>query len=227
MNAQSSWFPVQSAQRLTYRNKTRKQNAKTPKILAQHPDIASSKKAWALPSDAFLSWLCHHLHPGLGGSCPKVTNSTPRDLAGKEAQGDLARQGPKLAIFNWRVPRGSQSPQGCQGPFAGLALALWLPWRAKESREGGSLCPWSGSVKTGQRQAHTHPSFHTFLAHDTSHRSRFCCFYRKILLIRSCSPSLGDTRKAGWLPSDSDTQRARLLKPSDRLQMPDFSLSSE
>lgn len=53
-------------------------------------EIANSKKSWALTSDAFLSWLYHHLHPGLGVSCPKVTNSTPRDAGGKEDQGDLA-----------------------------------------------------------------------------------------------------------------------------------------
>lgn len=65
---------------------------KIPKSLHRTAmEIAKSKKAWALTSDAFLSWLYHHLHPGLGVSCPKVTHATPRDVSGKEGQGDLAR----------------------------------------------------------------------------------------------------------------------------------------
>lgn len=45
--------------------------------------------------------------------------------------------------------------------------------------------------------------------------------------FRAAVPSLTVTQKGGCFSSDSDMERARLLKPSDRLQMPDFSLSSE
>lgn len=232
MNTHSSWFPVQPAKCLTYRNKTRKLNEKKKKNLCTAPlwRLPTLKKPWALTSDAVLSWLYHQawVYPA-----PKWQIQLPGMSVEKKVKETLPDRAQNLQYLTG----GSQEAQDCPEPP--------MQWSSRDIRDHllswHWLFSWPEEERRGGRVA-THTQRVTLwkldkdrliLTPHSTHSSHMTLPTAPVLAVftgRSLGPavpSLTATQKAGCLPSDSDMERARLLKPSDRLQMPDFSLSSE
>lgn len=200
-------------------------------------DIANSKEAWASTSDAFLSWL----YPWLGCILPQSDKFNSQGCWWKRRSRRPCQIGPKTCSILLVGPKRHRTPHsppsrdapGISGticcPDSGFSADL----ESKGEEEGWLFTPlglfthrvalWKLDKDRFILTPHSTHSSHMTLPTAPV----FAIFTGRSLGAGAAVPSLTAAQKAGCLPSDSDMERARLLKPSDRLQMPDFSLSSE
>lgn len=164
---------------------------------------------------------------------PKWQIQLPGMLVDKKVEETLPDRAPNLQYLIGGSQEAHDSPQpptqGCSRDIRDhLPSWHWLSSWPGEKRRGGRVAIYTHRLALWKldkdRLILTPHSTHS--SHMTLPSAPvFAVFTGRSL--GAAVPSLTAAQKAGCFPSDSDMERARLLKPSDRLQMPDFSLSSE